>query len=217
MASRIDRASARSSVGSVWFLVSEASARCISSARSKRSAGSNDERRVHDFRTAAAARRAAASRNGGTWLARMRLICVVGVAAAEEALAHERLPQHDTDGVQVRLRRRRRPLDQLRRQIAELALDGAGRRHGRAIGGARQPEVGELDDALHAEEHVLRADVAMDDRRRLAFGVDALVRRAEAAQDLDADGGDLVPRRRRAAERLDPGARDRCRRSTPSR
>jgi hypothetical protein len=75
------------------------------------------------------------------------------------------------------------------------ALDRPGRGHAGAVASARQTEVGELHDPVHADQDVLWRDVAVDHRPRLSVRVLALVRERERAQHLDPDPGHQRPRR----------------------
>ena len=86
--------------------------------------------------------------------------------ALEEALAGERLPQHDGRRVDVDGARELASRELLGRHVRELALDLAVARDLDAARGLRDAEVEHARDAVGADEHVLRGDVAMDEVER---------------------------------------------------
>src|SRR6185312_153837 len=105
----------------------------------------------------------------------------VGLAVAlEEAPAREHLPENDAGREDVRP-----PVDVLvaarllRRHVRELALELPGARRRELARGARHAEVAQARATVHADEDVLRRDVAMDDAERVAVVVLELVRRVE--------------------------------------
>ncbi|MBS2012696.1 MAG: hypothetical protein JST00_07415 [Deltaproteobacteria bacterium] len=65
----------------------------------------------------------------------------------------------------------------------------------------RDAEVGDAHDAVDADEDVLGGDVAVDEVERDAVVTRALVRRVEALQGVDGDGGDDVERKAGAGGR----------------
>ncbi len=89
-----------------------------------------------------------------------------------------------------------------------MPLTTFGRSDATAVHRARHAEIRELGHADFVEQDVRRRHVSMQDGRRLARGVAPTVRRVEGAQDLDADGGDELPRGLLPADAvsLDPAA-----------
>ena len=80
----------------------------------------------------------------------------------------------------------------LGRHVRDLALDDAGRGLLALALRLGDAEVGQLDLALIADQHVVRADVAVDDAQRLAvarLGVRVGQRAADAGGDVQAERG----------------------------
>ncbi|MBK6529503.1 MAG: hypothetical protein IPF99_07865 [Deltaproteobacteria bacterium] len=75
----------------------------------------------------------------------------------------------------------------LGREVRVLALDDAGLRGRRAVGGAREAEVRELHLAVVREQDVGGRDVAVDDAQRLVVGVRGAVRVLQALAELPGD------------------------------
>ena len=114
------------------------------------------------------------------------------VARVERQLLGHHPVQHRTDREDVGAPIDGLPQRLLGRHVRDLALDDAG---GGLLAIAlrlRDPEVGQLDLALIADQHVVRADVAVDDAQRLAvarLGVRVGQRAADAGGDVQAERG----------------------------
>ena len=98
------------------------------------------------------------------------------VVALEEPLPDEALPEHDRRGVDVGRSRHVAAVQLLGRHVGDLALDLplAGRLQ--PTGGLGDAEVEHARGAVGADEDVLRAHVAVDDRQRMPLLVPGLVR-----------------------------------------
>ncbi len=123
----------------------------------------------------------------------------------EEAPPGQHLPEHDAEAEDVARAAGVGLLDQLGREVGELALHHLRSGDPRSIHGPREPEVGDLHDPVQAEEDVPGRDVAVIGRCRLAEGIGPLVRRVQPAERLDADGRRQMPGRVPAG--ADGGAR----------
>ena len=126
--------------------------------------------------------------------------------AHAHARAREELPHHRADREHVRAAVAfAREL--LRREVAELALDGALLGVLEAIGRLRDAEVGDAHGAVDADENVLRGHVAVDDLERDAVCRLRLVSGVEAREHVACDRRhdverELRVRARRSAEDL---------------
>jgi hypothetical protein len=110
-----------------------------------------------------------------------------GLGLVQPALAGERLPQDDTDGVEVRLPRHRGAGELLARHVPQLALHLAGGGHVGAAERLGDPEVEEARHTVGADLHVVRRYVAVDDPERRAERILRLVRRVQALERVDHD------------------------------
>ncbi len=120
----------------------------------------------------------------------------------EQAPAHEQLGQHDRGREDVGPRVDLAPRHLLGRHVAGLALEQARARAVAALGGARDPEIDQLDLAGLRHEHVGRRDVAVHDGERLPVlvgaGVHVVERVEQLMHDVDADPGRQPPPHGRA-------------------
>jgi hypothetical protein len=99
-------------------------------------------------------------------------------------LAGEALEQHDPERVDVGAGVERLQADRFGREVVRGAHEDVRTEGGRRAGrGSRQPEVGDPDRAVTAEQHVLRLDVAVDEVG-LVRGSEPRRRRAEHRQCL---------------------------------
>ena len=133
----------------------------------------------------------------------------------EQAAACAELPEHDGERVDIGATRGRLTLIDLRRDVAELALDLAG---GGDTSAARvaleDAEVGELREAVDADDHVLRRHITMNDAQKAAVVGAQLVRGVQTGERVlgdaqrDRDGHRTVGTRRRLHEPGDRQALD---------
>src|SRR5690606_30130623 len=118
--------------------------------------------------------------------------------ADEQPLAGQELVEDGAAGVYVRGAVDLRTAHLLRRHVAELALEDAGLGLGALAGRLGDAEVDELDLALERDQHVLRADVPVN-QVELAAGLVALVVRVvQALAHLHDDEAGLGDRHRLA-------------------
>ena len=113
--------------------------------------------------------------------------------AVRAGSAREELVEHGTDGVDVRCGRDLLAACLLGGEVAGGAKHGAGEREPRSLVAGRDAEVAELEDAVRAEEEVLRLHVAVDETRSVGGGEPGAHLRAE---------------RRRLGRRQRPAPRD---------
>ena len=107
-----------------------------------------------------------------------------GAVAGERPLPGQRLEQDDAQRVDVRGDGRGLAARLLRAEVVDRAHRRAGERQLRLVERARDPEVGDLDPPVAADEDVRRLDVAVDDA--------ADVRGLEGLRRLGRDAGGLA-------------------------
>ena len=128
-----------------------------------------------------------------------------GRVAAERRMPGEHLVQHDAGGVDVAAGVGAAALELLGGQVGDGADEDAAGLAGLpgADDGPRQPEVGDLDDAVDADQHVLGLDVAVHDAGPVGGG-EAGQRGLEDGEGLGdgqpAAGGEQVAQRAAADE-----------------
>ncbi|GAC1538487.1 MAG: hypothetical protein NVS3B10_02990 [Polyangiales bacterium] len=121
---------------------------------------------------------------------------VAAIVGGEGELAGEHLEQQHAGAVQIAARIERAPLDLLRAHVRDRPRDQVPGLAGDRLGDARDPVVGELGDAVDAQQEVVGLDVAVDDPER--------VRRRQRAEQLL----EVVPRpvERQARQHAHAGA-----------
>ena len=111
----------------------------------------------------------------------------VGRDVREEAFADERLPQHDRRRVDVGASIERPPRSCSRAMYAIFPFDLAAAGLLKAARRLGDAEVEDARDAVGADEHVLRRDVAVDEPERRAVLAARLVGRVKAAERAGED------------------------------
>ena len=79
----------------------------------------------------------------------------------------------------------KRRLDLLGRHVAQLAFDLTALRGLEAVARAGDAEVDDLDLSRHRQQHVLRADISVDDASEFARAIFLRVRRVQSLENLD--------------------------------
>ena len=102
-----------------------------------------------------------------------------------EAALRQQLPQHDADGEHIGAAVDGLAAEVLGRHVDELALERAGPRAMRGRRRLGDAEVHQLHLAVVGHEHVVRADVAVNDAQRVAGVIGQLVRVVQAGQGVD--------------------------------
>jgi hypothetical protein len=109
------------------------------------------------------------------------------VSRGPERTVHDNLPREHASCPHVGAPIEYQAARVLGRHVRDLPLENAGARVARARRGLRNAEVGELGDAVGADEDVLRREVTVDDVERLAVVVVRLVRSVKACERIEQD------------------------------
>ena len=105
----------------------------------------------------------------------------------EERMAGERLPEHDAHREEIRPLIEPSSAEVLRRRVRDLALEPPRLGHGRAVPRICDAKVGEPREPVHADEDVVRRDVAVHELERLTACIHEPMRRREAGERVGDD------------------------------